>query len=709
MLNRYHIKTNRIILLFFIGFLYPKNIFASEQLKESFSFELNESLIFRRSSSAQASAGTIATAETSQLLNRGFLTLEDYLNTLPDFDITGATWQTWPGARGIHGAVNFLIEGLPLTDPIDYRYPSGLDLFLEEFDRVETIGGPAGVLWGSHALLGTINLLNNRTKERKTLVKGTYGTRDLNRLVIQDTRPLGHDTSLRLFFGYASQRHFSLTPPVVFTAVPPYGDDGGTYWQGTTNTQPTTPDNNYNAVLSARYETPHTTTYLRLPISYQEHQLSYLGGLFSPNNGGTRRAFDSSLSFTYQDSLFEGNMAWLGRVLWHYLSEFIEKRYVVGPAAHSVLAIQMSILSAVLEGNYRLQGINWRSNTMIGMNAQLETPHQSYFYGEERNFVDLPPLPQGNVVAGNAQSLSAYVFDEFWLWERLGISGGSRINLSDSYKQTVLWQLNSSIRLFGESYAKFGISEGMRPPTLLDRLGNLPVVGNSRLKPEKSQSQQIELNGTWKNIGLFNNIFSRISYAGSKTDSLIIREGAINDVYIQNPVSTNGTVGQILSVGSQFEITNTIKIDTMYRRNLVKKNVPNKVAGSDIDRAPNHGPEHRWLLDLGHSMRPWGYGKIALSGQCGGDVNFFDPPDPAAAHQKPPTPPIQKLGCYHFVDLSIRIPAEIKQVGISITATNITNSQPPISMFLFPDFRGSEVHQPSATGRTLFASLEWIL
>lgn len=107
-------------------------------------------------------------------------------------------------ARGFNGTaankLQVLIDGRTVYTPLF----SGVfwdvqDVMLEDIDRIEVISGPAGVLWGSNAVNGVINIVTREAKDtqggmlalgsgnRETALGARYGTR------------LGEDAALRVY------------------------------------------------------------------------------------------------------------------------------------------------------------------------------------------------------------------------------------------------------------------------------------------------------------------------------------------------------------------------------------------------------------------------------------------------------------------------------------------------------------------------------
>lgn len=107
-------------------------------------------------------APAIVTVMTSEeIRDRGFRTLNEVLQSIPGFEgerSEGNHWITEAFARGNPRTVLILVNGINVVEPIrnmlvlDRKFP------LDVIDRIEVISGPGGVLWGSNAILGVVNI-----------------------------------------------------------------------------------------------------------------------------------------------------------------------------------------------------------------------------------------------------------------------------------------------------------------------------------------------------------------------------------------------------------------------------------------------------------------------------------------------------------------------------------------------------------------------
>src|SRR5690606_19844576 len=68
-------------------------------------------------------------------------------------------WTEESFARGTPRGLLILVNGVNIVDPIRNAVSLDRKLPLEAIERIEVVSGPGGVLWGSNALLGVVNII----------------------------------------------------------------------------------------------------------------------------------------------------------------------------------------------------------------------------------------------------------------------------------------------------------------------------------------------------------------------------------------------------------------------------------------------------------------------------------------------------------------------------------------------------------------------
>src|SRR5207247_5447267 len=132
---------------------------------------------------------------------------------------------------------------------------------------------------------------------------------------------------------------------------------------------------------------------------------------------------------------------------------------------------------------------------------------------------------------------------------------------------------SAGVRGYGRSYLKVGVTQGMRPPTLLDRDGLQPVLGRRDLPVEKSRAFQFEATSAFALPGWATGIV-RGDYSRTRTTN-ITREGQRVQAYRFEPVPTVGQdIETIEGVLRSDLLGGRAHLYGMYYGNVVRKPRP---------------------------------------------------------------------------------------------------------------------------------------
>ncbi len=705
---------------------------ATETKAEGFDVGIGRALDEQKAAEAQASSSILTSASTEKIWDLGYLTLSDYLASVPGLDSIQSHWYSWPSARGLRGSINFMIDGVSYTSPIDNRYPGGYGLFLEEFDRIDVTTGPAGVQWGAHSMLGVVNALTGKQSEESTAMRTAYGARDFQRLSVRQDRALG-DGHLRLFLGYSGMRKPSMRPGFRFDGMPPYAAPS---WALVANDKRTVPDQDLYLTASARYAGEHWVAYLRLPYAKEHSQVSELGGILDPGKSGGRDNLDALGYLSYERAFLNGQLPLLARLTWYSIAERLDRRLfpeseLTPYGARSLQEIWVSRFALTWELKHRVQRAWMSSDLSFGADSSALTPHSSRF-SEVVPTLGGDLFEQGDVVQArpltdSPADLSIYAFEEMRLWDRVSLAGGARYNLSNSYQRQALFQANAGVRGYGRSYLKVGITQGMRPPTLLDREGLQPVLGRRDLPVEQSRAVQFEATTAWS-LPKWTSGMLRADYARTRTTN-ITREGQRVEPYRFEPVPTVGH--EIESLEGVFDadfLDHKANLHIMYYGNIVREPAPEPKEGEPVPSLderirteldhfsttaqggtydekrvrPNYGPRHRWQVSASASVLAYARLFATARGHCGGVRRLFDSWSINQLQTKD-----SELGCYAFYGGAVRFPAAPERIGITLSADNIFDQRYPSAFFPLQELNGGEAPLNALSGRTIFVLLEW--
>lgn len=116
----------------------------------------------RTRTTIQQAPGIITVITAEEIAQRGHRTVSEVLQMVPGFEgnrLDSNGWFDEAVVRGQPRTLLILINGVNVTDPLrnglslDHRIP------VEAIKRIEVTSGPGGVLWGSNALMGIVNII----------------------------------------------------------------------------------------------------------------------------------------------------------------------------------------------------------------------------------------------------------------------------------------------------------------------------------------------------------------------------------------------------------------------------------------------------------------------------------------------------------------------------------------------------------------------
>ncbi len=116
----------------------------------------------RTRTTIQEAPGIVTVITAEEIRQRGFRTVNDVLRTVPGFeggrqDSNG--WFEEGTARGQPRTLLILVNGVNVTEPVRNSLTLDRKIPIDAVKRIEVTSGPGGVLWGSNALLGIVNII----------------------------------------------------------------------------------------------------------------------------------------------------------------------------------------------------------------------------------------------------------------------------------------------------------------------------------------------------------------------------------------------------------------------------------------------------------------------------------------------------------------------------------------------------------------------
>jgi len=175
----------RIIYLFLLISLFQTNSILSQEIDSSSTevlFDLSlEDLMnieivsaVRQNQSVADAPSVVSVITETQIKERGYLSIDEALNSIAGFDVITDHFQPNMGIRGINGGLRSWSRLVKvMVDGQNVSFRSSSDNFLdaslipiEAIEKIEIIRGPNSALFGKNAFLGVINII---TKSGSTL------------------------------------------------------------------------------------------------------------------------------------------------------------------------------------------------------------------------------------------------------------------------------------------------------------------------------------------------------------------------------------------------------------------------------------------------------------------------------------------------------------------------------------------------------------
>jgi outer membrane receptor protein involved in Fe transport len=528
---------------------------------------------------------TVITAD--EIRSRGYRTLNDLLQTVPGFE--GDRWEFngWTQesfSRGNPRTLLVLLNGVNIVDPSRSQATLDRKIPMEAIARVEIVSGPGGVLWGSNALLGVVNVITKNSDDLdgfEVIMGGGDGPgeRQAGKLALSWGGQLWGDrvklwTLLSLFTSLGPE--LTLDNPKVVGILPAPADDGIQLFapgQGTT----TDPSREYYLNWMGQLTLADALTLeWMLPLERDARQISGTGALLSQDLRAdqTVAVFDTetiaddkvaTAALRFQDRFLEdrfGLSAKLFAVKW----SLEEDPLGVFPPSDASPRLNGGVFTRIQD-----EGI-WRFGLNLDMDLALTTNQKLIFGGElfqdrilgakttapisDQVVARLNEEQQQNLFTEQGVTFltenlinpitrttgALYLVDEWEASGQLAFSAGARYQLfardaqgddaREDLDQALLLSGAMVWNLLGDAYLKLNYAEGIRPPEYQatdingDAVNQITFQPNPDLGAERSRAGEVELNAVLlKGRGVVNRLYLRADYSVTLLDDIIVNQG----------------------------------------------------------------------------------------------------------------------------------------------------------------------------------------
>ncbi|MGM0574974.1 MAG: TonB-dependent receptor plug domain-containing protein [Myxococcota bacterium] len=520
---------------------------------------------------------TVVTRE--QIRERGYRTLNEVLASVAGFEgdrWEGNGWHKEAFARGLPRTVLVLVNGVNIIEPVRNYVNLDRKIPLEMVERVEVTSGPGGVLWGSNALLGIVNVVTRRPDDSGVhAVAGFGGGPGENRqfkTALGLSERFGEHVGLFAHLSLYSTDGPELTvaDEKVVGAVPAPAPDAETFYLPGERT--TTPgERSWFLNFSGRLEVGAFALDWMLPFE-RDHRALATGGsimrrsyLTGEDTGEATRGRDEVrlVNLSYRDRFAEGDVGLKARA---YFVEWNveESPFGVFPASPILFASQghkedlhVEMAADLVARTGAAADLDWR----LGHGVTLLTGGEAFVDINrgltQRNFL---PATGGRcpVVQVDGVGEVAFERDPFdpYLecsaeetlvadtdrvigagfaqvdWEALpslALNAGLRLQASDAYEPAILYSGGLVWNVVDRTNVKLFTASGLRPPSFTathtrNTSQGITFDANPDLDVERSQSFETEINTMiLRDVGGVRDLFLRANGAYTLMTDVIKR------------------------------------------------------------------------------------------------------------------------------------------------------------------------------------------
>lgn len=606
-------------------------------------FELEERNIVmaaaKTKTTIQEAPSIITVITASEIRERGHRTLNEVLQTIPGFsgdmwDYNGMFRESY--ARGIIRGLLVLYNGINVTNSIwnfqnlDHRIP------LDSVKRIEVTSGPGGVLWGSNALLGVVNII---TKDGADL-EGTEFTASVGHgpglpAAVKGSASFGmsffKDKKLKTFVNVSylsfGSQEFTVTEQKLLGVLPAPSNEGLTLIlpQSSTASQF---DRSWVFDFNGRVGYGPLEFFWRTPFSLDQRPLasgtSVMSNTYYDNNLGSalalgRRDDPNGLLATaddvfqiyalrYRDRFAQDDFGISSTV---YVTKFdIDNDPFTAFAASTItpLGVKQQIESENVYrygftidmdlllpyDNHLIFGGEFFQDIMHGIvQPQWHTTADKhdvqdnmscfpYVYAPE--YDSLRPCRLKEFFGFNTTSTIGAVFvaNEWKTTPETAISVGARSQFSDIYSATLLLSSAFVWNIWEELFMKINYTQGFRPPPFISThmnpamVNGVTQVSSRDLEVERSQAIETELITTLlRNRGPIRALSLRGDYSYTLLNDLVISDAGTFKNQGNRFIHSIEFSGRLNFVGNHELWLTYYFVDVLDNENGPVRNIPN--------------------------------------------------------------------------------------------------------------------------------------
>ena len=517
---------------------------------------------------------TVVTAR--QMRERGFRTINDVLRTVPGFEgdrWEGNGWQKEAFARGNAQTVLVLLNGVNIVEPVRNTVTLDRKIPLEMIERIEVTSGPGGVLWGSNALLGIVNIVTRRPDDTGLIAVMGAGDGPGEQLALKGSLGVSHrfgdDVGLYLHVDMFSSNGPELTMDVqkVIGALPEPATDGPTLYLPTPATV-STGERAWWFNFAGRLELGPIAVDWMLPFE-QDYRAIATGGSnithdYLTDTDGTGVVTSGKDAITYglisfserfaHDAVGVNARAYV--VSWQVeenpFGVYAPSPLVLGQLGHTQ-DIRIALVSDQILRPGGAVDVDWRVAETMTLLAGgevfadlIDDLNQTSWAKETLGtcpegytFDALDPylhcrIVEPQVTDTDRTTGGGFVQADWKVDPRVALTGGLRLQVSSQFGAALLYSGGAVFKVGEATHLKLFASSGLRPPSVVATNVNpktasgVSFMPNPDLDPETSSSFELEVNTTLlKDEGVVRDLYLRANAAYTLLDNVIGRPAGV--------------------------------------------------------------------------------------------------------------------------------------------------------------------------------------
>lgn len=525
---------------------------------------------------------TVVTAR--QMRERGFRTINDVLRTVPGFESDrweGNGWTKEVFARGNARTVLVLLNGVNIIEPVRNVLSLDRKIPLEIIDRIEITSGPGGVLWGSNALLGVVNIVTKQPDDTGLIVELGAGDGPGERLALKGS--LGYSHRFNDDFGmYLHVDMFSTDGPElkmdvqkVIGALPEPAADSPTLY--IPESAVVSPDKrswwfNFAGELKAgplafSWMLPFETEYRAVSTGGSNITHDFLGS--SLGGGVLTRGRDAmSMGLLRLRERFANDRVGINARAYLVSWQFEEDPFGIYPSSPIILGqlghtrdIHLKIAADQIMRPGGAVDVDWRIAETFTLLAGAEVfadlvegfdqtswandvsgvCPEGFRYDEYDTYLRCS-ITEPQVTDSDRITGGGFVQGDWKVDPRVALTAGLRLQTSSQFGAALLYSGGAVFKIGDATHIKLFGSSGLRPPSTVstnvnpDPASAITFQPNPDLEAETSGSFELEVNTTLlKDEGIIRDLYLRGNGAYTLLNNIIGRPAGVH----QNSESRN--------------------------------------------------------------------------------------------------------------------------------------------------------------------------